>query len=156
MRTGRWVLIEDVDKAPFEIIAALLELMESGRLPQGGDGATTATQEVAHPGEQQKLLFFLVMVTPSSNSTFAPLSLALLHTWLAQILDSSGRRQQHPSMSPPLQNQTCSSGNNQVRGSMITPRCTDTQQHNEYQQSKLTWSTYHHHDRSSPSSLSSS
>ena len=42
VKTGRWVLIEDVDKAPYEILAALLSLMEDRVMPGGG-------KEAAHP-----------------------------------------------------------------------------------------------------------
>lgn len=38
VQAGRWVLIEDLDRAPFELLASLVPLMEAGRLHLPGHG----------------------------------------------------------------------------------------------------------------------
>lgn len=45
VRSGRWVLMEDVDTVPTEVLAALVPLIENGILPLDRDGG----KEVAHP-----------------------------------------------------------------------------------------------------------
>ena len=45
VKTGKWVLIEDVDVAPFEVLSALIPLLEERKLYIAGRGETV----VAHP-----------------------------------------------------------------------------------------------------------
>ena len=45
MKSGKWVLIEDVDVAPFEVLSALVPLLEERKLYIAGRGETV----VAHP-----------------------------------------------------------------------------------------------------------
>ena len=58
---GRWVVIEDIDKAPFEVISAIITLLERRQLFLAGRGEVLE----AHPS-------FRIFATRTTGSSFAP------------------------------------------------------------------------------------